>query len=88
MTALEHLVLESVRRLDGADADQIRSKVTELSMGGQISEERVAKALESLLDRELVAPTESQSERFATSYRLTRGGELRFSAKAYLPGEK
>ena len=36
MTALEHLVLESVRRLDAADADQIRSNVSEL-MGSQIS---------------------------------------------------
>ena len=81
MTALEHLILESVRRLDGPDAEQIRSNIDEL-MGGQISEERLAKALESLQGRDLVASTGSQSEGFAKAYRLTRGGELRFSTEA------
>lgn len=86
MTALEHLVLESVRRLDAADADQIRSNVSEL-MGSQISEERVSDALKDLLDKELLASTDSSAESLEKSYQLTRGGELRFTASRYLPGE-
>ena len=83
MTPLEHLVLESVRRLDVADATQIRSNISEM-MGSQISEERVSDALKGLVDKELLASTDLSAESLEQSYQLTRGGKLHFTASTSL----
>ena len=82
MTALQHLVLESVRRLDVADPDKIREHVSQL-MGHHVVDERVSTALENLLEKELLSCSEDASgTKVARSYRLSDGGQLFFSATA------
>jgi hypothetical protein len=80
MTALQHLVLESVHRLDVADSDKIREYVGQM-MGHEVVDERVSATLENLLEKELVSCSENASgNKVVRSYRLTSGGDLFFSA--------
>ncbi len=80
MTALQHLVLESVRRLSAADSEKIREYVGQL-MGHQVLDERVSAALQGLLEKELISCSEDASgTKVIRSYRLTSGGNLFFSA--------
>lgn len=82
MTALQHLVLESVRRLDVADSDKIREYVSKL-MGHEVVDERISTALENLLEKELLSCAEDASgTTVVRSYRLSDGGQLFFSATA------
>ncbi len=81
MTALQHLVLESVRRLDEADSEKIREYVSQL-MGHEVVDERVSSALQGLIEKELVSLSEKPSGASTVSetYSLSSGGQLFFSA--------
>ena len=81
MTALQHLVLESVRRLDVADSEKIREYVGQL-MGHEVVDERVSSALQGLIEKELVSLSEraSGASKISETYSLSSGGQLFFSA--------
>ena len=80
MAALQHLVLESVRRLSEASADEIREYVGQL-MGHYVLDERVEAASQGLMEKQLLSCSEDASgDTIVRSYRLTSGGQLSIPA--------
>ena len=81
MTAMELLVLESVRSLPQADAERIRCYVSELT-GEPVSPEGISGALQSLLNRKMLSSKESGDRAVRKVYELGQDGELHFSASS------
>lgn len=81
MTAMELLVLESVRGLTRADAERIRSYVSELT-GEPVSPEGISEALQSLLNRKMLSSKESGDKAVKKVYELGQDGKLHFSASS------
>lgn len=81
MTAMELLVLESINSLKGADADNIRSYVSEMT-GEPVSQEGVSEALQSLIGRNMLASDESAEKAVKRVYELGQDGKLHFSASS------
>ena len=81
MTAMELLVLESINSLKEADADNIRSYVSEMT-GEPVSQEGVSEALQSLIGRKMLASDESLEKAVKRVYELGRDGKLHFSASS------
>ena len=81
MTAMEILVLESVHRLAKADADKIRSCVSELT-GEPVSQKGISEALRSLMGRKMLSSGGSDETAVKKVYKLGRDGRLHFSASS------
>ncbi len=81
MTAMELLVLESINSLKEADADNIRSYVSEMT-GEPVSQEGVSEALQSLIGRNMLASDESPEKAVKRVYELGQDGKLHFSASS------
>ncbi len=81
MTAMELLVLESINSLREADADKIRSYVSELT-GEPVSPKGISEALQSLMNRKMLSSGESDEKAVKKVYELGRDGKLHFSASS------
>ena len=66
-------------RVTEADADKIRSYVSELT-GEPVSREGISEALQSLMNREMLSPQESDEGAVRKVYELGQAGKLYFSA--------
>jgi hypothetical protein len=81
MTAIELLVLESINSVKEADAEKIRSCVSEMT-GEPVSREGISEALESLMSRKMLSSGESDEKAVKKVYKLGQDGKLHFSASS------